>query len=1105
MGIYLSPGVYVVERDLTTVAQASSTNITAYSGRFTKGPVNIPTLITNDRELKDIFGAPNINNYEDYLSVKNFLQYGNKIYVVRVVNEDGISTSASVNHTSSVTTIDVASTTNFPISGKLRLNNSELVSYSGKTGTSFLNVVRGIAGTTAASLTSGDTVTQEPENASLSIASDSSPFVDGVAATGIIFAGTAATLTDEDNIAVSDGDKTVTLALDLTARENAAFTVDAGTDVITTTLSLSSGDAFTVSTTGTLPAASPSLSATAVYYYGSDGKIYESYADALALSSAVDITDTGTGVHTATRAKGSGTSVSGAIPVDITADNASSTVGSVNVPLNYMLNDLYKITLVDATNFQTCPFSLSDNYLGTLVTPATAETNFEGSVISTSGGAKKGIVRHKSGNVVYVQALTGVFAAGDAVDNANTFTAIDTYVTAVTKMLDITTYNATTKTFTAAANIVTLSSEMASLIDGAPVQLTTTGTLPTGTALSTTYYVRYESGSTTTLKLYTTMDAALSAGTPVTISGAGSGTHTLTLVGITLFNDNSGENAEDGNVDIEVTEAGSLIQTYGMIGGVNPEYHRDAFITRFNVEEEPLATPTYADQEVIKVYAKSPGTDGKNYSVSFTNPNDYNSAYAIGNSTLGVTFKTAVDVKPSDDRREFAMVVIETDKLGNQTIIEKYTVSLLETAKTADGRSNFAEDVINNQSPTVFIDVNPNVSGVQPIQTSTTDNPLSTSATTINVASTTGYPTAGRIKIDNELIVYTGVTSTSFTGCTRGADGTTAAVHLIASAVYEYNSVATVTNEALTGGADGIYSRDSIQDEVILGYGLFANPEDMIIDLIIDGGNCNNLTVQQYIIDLAATRLDAMSIINVPYSTIDYPKDSQKVTAMIDWRSDTLNRSSSYAAAYANWKLQYDVDLDRDLWVPLSGDIAGVYAYTDQVSDPWFPPGGFVRGRIKNVKRFAVKPTPGQRDELYKNGLNPVLSFKNDGPVVFGQKTLLARPSAFSRVNIRRLFLFMERAIAQAARYSLMELNDRFSRKQLVGIIEPFLYDIQRRRGLEGFEVQCNEENNPPQVRQNYELRCDIYVKPTYPIEAIELRFNATPLGVSFQEISKVA
>lgn len=220
---------------------------------------------------------------------------------------------------------------------------------------------------------------------------------------------------------------------------------------------------------------------------------------------------------------------------------------------------------------------------------------------------------------------------------------------------------------------------------------------------------------------------------------------------------------------------------------------------------------------------------------------------------------------------------------------------------------------------------------------------------------------------------------------------------------------------------------------------------------------------------------------------------------MVEFRNSC--RSTSYAVLDSGYKYQYDKYNDQYRWVPLNGDIAGLAAYTDSIRDAWWSPAGFNRGQIKNIVKLAWNPKKGERDILYKNGVNPIVNFPGQGIVMFGDKTLLAKPSAFDRINVRRLFIVLEKAIATAAKFTLFEFNDEFTRASFVNLVTPFLRDVQGRRGVTDFVVVCDETNNTGEVVDRNEFVGDIYIKPARSINFIQLNFVAVRSGVEFSEV----
>jgi phage tail sheath protein FI len=300
------------------------------------------------------------------------------------------------------------------------------------------------------------------------------------------------------------------------------------------------------------------------------------------------------------------------------------------------------------------------------------------------------------------------------------------------------------------------------------------------------------------------------------------------------------------------------------------------------------------------------------------------------------------------------------------------------------------------------------------------------------------------------------------------------------------------TTVSLTGGADGTVSTAN----VVTAYDSFDNAESVDISLVISGPA--GQTLADSLISMAETRKDCVVFLS-PEKADVVDNAGSEVTDVKAYR-DTLT-STSYAVLDGNWKYQYDKYNDVYRWIPLNGDVAGLCARTDLERDPWYSPGGLNRGIIKNIVKLAFNPTKTNRDDLYVKGINPVVSFQGEGTVLFGDKTLQSKPSAFDRINVRRLFIVLEKAIARAARFSLFEFNDQFTRAQFVALVEPFLRDVQGRRGITDFKVVCDETNNTGEVIDRNEFIGDIYIKPARSINFIQLNFVAVRTGVSFDEV----
>jgi phage tail sheath protein FI len=289
------------------------------------------------------------------------------------------------------------------------------------------------------------------------------------------------------------------------------------------------------------------------------------------------------------------------------------------------------------------------------------------------------------------------------------------------------------------------------------------------------------------------------------------------------------------------------------------------------------------------------------------------------------------------------------------------------------------------------------------------------------------------------------------------------------------------------------------------GFSLLENDEVYDISLVPVGDlpGANALTVINALTG-DGKRNDVVIFVSPEYADVQPSvADSTKATNVTGYRNtDLTNLSSSYVVMDSGWKYQYDRYNDVYRWLPLNGDIAGLCARTDFTADPWFSPAGVNRGQIRNVVKLAFNPNKGQRDTLYSAGVNPVISSPGYGTILFGDKTLQIKPSAFDRINVRRLFIVLKKAITAAARAQLFEFNDAFTRAQFRNIVEPYLRDVKGRRGITDFKVVCDETNNTGEVIDRNEFIADIYVKPARSINYITLNFIATKTGIDFAEVT---
>jgi phage tail sheath protein FI len=324
------------------------------------------------------------------------------------------------------------------------------------------------------------------------------------------------------------------------------------------------------------------------------------------------------------------------------------------------------------------------------------------------------------------------------------------------------------------------------------------------------------------------------------------------------------------------------------------------------------------------------------------------------------------------------------------------------------------------------------------------------------------------------------------------------------------NTAATITsatntaiyNERFNSGAEVATESTVSIGTLATAYDLFQSAEDVDISLVLTGkslGGTNGEQIGNYLVDnIAEVRKDCVVFISPDKADVVNNIGSE-AAAIVQFRNSC--RDTSYAVLDSGYKYMYDRYNDLYRWIPLNGDIAGLCVRTDTTNDPWYSPAGFNRGQIKNIVKLAYNPRKADRDTLYKSGINPVVTFPGQGTVLFGDKTLQAKPSAFDRINVRRLFIVLEKAISTAAKFTLFEFNDAFTRAQFRNLITPYLRDIKGRRGITDFLVVCDETNNTGEVIDRNEFVGDIYIKPARSINFIQLNFVAVRTGVQFSEV----
>lgn len=440
--------------------------------------------------------------------------------------------------------------------------------------------------------------------------------------------------------------------------------------------------------------------------------------------------------------------------------------------------------------------------------------------------------------------------------------------------------------------------------------------------------------------------------------------------------------------------------------------------------DETTPSLTYDANEKIKILAKYPGTYGNTkIKVALSNATDFATADVNTTYSFKNIFEYAPTVHATYDYYDQVAIVVQIQNTfdDNWTIVEKFIVDLDPTAKDAFKKSNYIENVINQQSQYIYA-------------------------------------------YDNDSLLQM---PDSF------------------------------EETLMTGGVDSTADTADYQ----LAYDYYANAEEFPVRYIMDANN-NSVTIQSYIVALLESRLDCFGILSIPKAELLNVDISTAVTNCLTYRNTTFNANTSYASLYGNAVSMYDKYNDVYRWVSISGDVAGIIVKTNLEKNIWDAPAGRDI-QLQNIGRFglAIEPNLTYRDELYINGINPVISISGEGHQIFGQKTLQSYSSAFDRINVRLLFLEMEGVIKETARGVLFKTNNEFQRNLFVLQITPYLEQIQAGGGIYEFKIVCDKTNNTAQIIDTNNFVVDIYIKPARAIEIININFTAVGSGIAISEI----
>ena len=675
------------------------------------------------------------------------------------------------------------------------------------------------------------------------------------------------------------------------------------------------------------------------------------------------------------------------------------------------------------------------------------------------------------------------------------------------------------------AGVFTVSGTL-DLKDNEAVTLESANTLPNGLSNTTTYFIRSAGSSTFEL-------AAQAGGSVITYTDTGDGALTVTRSGKTRITLSENFTGATNAYDFEFHDDKYSFNAVANTGALDT----DALLSQHIVKnEEHYGVGGQIYDSSVKFVAKYPGSLGNSLKVSVCDSaTQYNGTVTlssgiaisidVGNKTGTVTGATAGDINTFMS----AFVVGDLLKVGNVTdgiqyleiadlptaVSTSITLTFKQNLTTAEnirlvagntierfwgywgqveaapGQSNYqlnqGNTAAQDEIHVIVIDEDGDVSGVP--------------GTILEVWQRLSRATDAKGE-DGADIYYKSVInqSSKWIWFANTIDGVAERTALLTASSASGSTPVTMS---FSFGRDiAAEGSSAIQGDVMRAYDKFKSAEDYDISLVLAGksaGGTHGEQLPNYIIDnICERRKDCVAFISPEKA--DVVANATDITADVVQFRNVL-RSTSYAVLDSGYKYMYDKYNDVYRWIPINGDIAGLCANTDDTRDPWYSPAGFNRGNIKNVVKLAWNPKKAERDVLYKNGVNPIVNFPGQGIVMFGDKTLLSKPSAFDRINVRRLFIVLEKAIATAAKFTLFEFNDEFTRASFVNLVTPFLRDVQGRRGVTDFAVICDETNNTGEVIDRNEFVGDIYIKPARSINFIQLNFVAVRTGVEFSEV----
>jgi len=1093
MAFQVSPGVNISEIDASTSVPAVITNVGAVVGRFAKGPVSEIVEISSEEQLLQIFGSPDDTNYKSWYTAANFLSYSNSLKVVRVVADDNsqnkarnalsgkVTAAAAVASSQTFTGQDADSTTLYgssrqefkidtTIARGTEFNlHTGIEEVSGDAAPQFLQprsstaVASSVTLVTPASAAAGDHAVRKVLASDVTVVMANSSITD-TAQAGIIPANRYS-ITNNMNAGVFTGTQ-IDFSNNLGQRTSSGpyFVYHHGS---TGKRLITSGTEASDMTAGfTYPLytrqSSSNLADSAVY--GGDGVSHVHYsttyggAASAVASNALTLPAThGLGVGDVVVYHTDETVASGSLSVVGLRPHTTYFVASVS-GADVELSETYNYatetagTVVSLTAMSSNTHAL---YQAFYMPSSTSAMNHSKSTAPVEANILPwlGTVDTVTVVVAHQSTFTLNKAPGAAAVTGNLVTSVQSGSPddALGTTDSDTSHGVSDYSITANSTTITYTTNLPRTLQTEVVGVPRQKTFRLSTAVNSA------NGET----------VVVSIGSDVATVGTDFGQYTISSDGqnITFGGVVDNVNFKPKTADtVTVTISGRLTNSFTFDSAQVLMKNSNDFETS-SLFASATSGMNLTGHEFV---SRSPGIWGNNLHVYLVDESSYDQFVieepAISQSLSGVPrsndgtidVDAAVIVNSETVSQGISLIVTQTNSDNIVNVVEVLeNLSKAGNGKSSDGKNVYYVDWINEYSNYVFCVNHPATTGMDWGQ---------------NLS-----PAVGGATGKTSFAKLNQVSST--------ADG---------SEVY--------ISRPFGNGFDGQAPNDV---NFKLGYDLYADTETVDVAFLMQGESADLSTESagmiNYIIDIATTRKDCIACISPTETTVMSDRSAGSSKATRDFYATV--RKSNYAFADSNYKYISDKYNNKFRFVPFNADTAGLMVRSEIERDAWFSPAGFNRGVYKGVVKTMVEQTKSDRDALYKEAINPVVNFAGQGTVLFGDKTFTMKPSAFDRINVRRLFIVLEKSIATAAKFTLFEFNDEFTRAQFTSLIEPFLRDIKGRRGIYDFKVVCDSTNNTANVIDTNQFVGDIFIQPARSINFIQLNFVAVRTGVSFDEI----